>query len=254
MNLDHAFHCFPGDPVWSAGSRLVVQEIGNQAVATEDPQLQSRIYRCLVTCAYPAVVEQTVTTRIRNIFRPFQVTADTLEISSAFKILASTRMHDAMRVLKTWVNSWATSHRSHESVQHRCLFGCDDARDSMNHYVMCPILFAITRQLVPATPACPLKRIGLIDPSKESILCVACAFSGYHAVKRACSELSIKDGTLTFGQRFAAHTIFCDFFWTEALDNGLRCKHFRPDFGSSSALIWEQNASFNSGVAGRPAV
>ena len=109
----------------------------------------------------------------------------------------------------------------------------------MNHYVMCPILFGLTVQLCPATPSCPLKRIGLIDPSRDGVLRVACAFAGYHAIKRACRKLRITTNTLTLEQRFAAHKLYVDFFWTEALDNGLRCNHFRPDFESSAALIWE---------------
>ena len=109
---------------------------------------------------------------------------------------------------------------------------------------MCPILYGLTVQLCPATPACPLRRIGLIDTTSDAPLRVACTFAGYHAVKRACPTLHISDATLTLVQRFESHKNVADYFWTEALDNGLNCRHFRPDFDSSSALVWEERVDF----------
>jgi hypothetical protein len=268
LNLDHAFRCFPGDPLWSHGTRLAVQEIVPSPSPpsfsdvlprppTEQvsqgpfrhppllpasfppyPPIQNKIYQSLMTHAFPYNLENTIFARITDLFKPYQIDRVGLEIHSAFAILMKIRKHDAMRILKTWVNSWATSHRYHESIRHGCLFGCDDAKDSMNHYVMCPILYGLTVQLCPATSSCPLKRIGLIDPTRDSVLRVACAFAGYHAIKRACRKLDIRSETLTLEQRFAAHQLYADFFWTEAVDNGLSCKHFRPDVQSSTSLDW----------------
>ena len=139
-------------------------------------------------------------------------------------------------VLKAWVNSWATSDRCHEAIRLPCMFGCDGAKDKMTHYVMCPILFTLLTQFRTDTPNCPLKRIGLVDPSRESLLTLACSFAGYHAVRRA--NIASQTHTLTSSQRHAAHQTFSDFFWVEALDNGLRCRHFRPSLAFSVASCW----------------
>ena len=111
----------------------------------------------------------------------------------------------------------------------------------MTHYVMCPILFALNCQFCPGTPACPLQRLGLKQPHRDSILLVACMFAGYHAVKRRSHSLSITNDTLSIQQRFKCHEIYADFFWAEALDNGFSCKHFRPDIQSSTSLQWDSS-------------
>ena len=135
-----------------------------------------------------------------------------LDICSAFGVLSQIRKHDAMRVLKTWVNSWATTHRCQEAMRFPCLFGCSDAKDSLTHYVMCPILFALNRQLCPTTPACPLRRLGLKLPTVDSALLVACMSAGYHAVKRASYTLSITNDILSFEERVKSHKMYAVFF------------------------------------------
>ena len=141
-----------------------------------------------------------------------------------------------MRVVKTWVNSWATSDRFHEAVHLPCLFGYEAAKDKTSHYVMCPILCHLLTQFRSGVPDCPLKRIGLVDPTRQSLLTLACAFAGYHATRRAniisCAQ------TLDNSQRHAAHRTFADAFWVEAMDNGLQCRHFKPSFDFSMAACW----------------
>jgi len=259
FNLDHAFKGFSGDPLWSHGARKAIQELGlTFPGGAEDPlskQLQSTMYKSLVLHAFPCNLAQTIYTRIAKLFLPYEVTYTSLEISHALDSLRSVRKHDAMRALKTWVNSWATSHRFHEAIRYPCLFGCEGAKDCLTHYVMCPILFALQVQFLPDTPPCPLKRIGLIAPSRESMLRVACCFAGFHAVKRACPSLKVFSATLNLDQRFATHKIFAEAFWTEAMDNGLRCLHYRPQFGTSAALSWHNETTpTDIGVSACPTV
>ena len=101
-------------------------------------------------------------------FAPFEVYPGNLETVKAFKILKSLRKHDAMRVLKTWVNLWATSSRHHEAVQLPCLFGCTVGADKQTHYVMCPILFCLTVKTFQVSEW-PLERLGLSSPSVHSL-------------------------------------------------------------------------------------
>lgn len=44
-----------------------------------------------------------------------------------------------MAVLKTWCNGWCTSRRSQKSPQ-KCLFGCCNAADELEHYMECSVL------------------------------------------------------------------------------------------------------------------
>ena len=74
-----------------------------------------------------------------------------LRISDAFRIMRQLRAHDAIRVLKTWINAWCTSARCHEETTYPCFFGCE-AKDCMEHYFNCPFLFALQRYLVGSTP------------------------------------------------------------------------------------------------------
>ena len=95
-------------------------------------------------------------------------------------------------------------------------------------------------------PSSVSSRYAFLPTSKARTRCtksrvaVACrCFAGFHAIKRACPSLRVCTATLNLDQRFAAHKIFADSFWTEAIDNGFSCKHFHPDFDSSSALLWK---------------
>ncbi len=154
-------------------------------------------------------------------------------------------MHDGMRVLKTWVNSWHTSDRYHESVRLPCIWGCADALDKLSHYVMCPYLFGLIKHFFPPASHCPVERLGLVEPTREKMLCVACTFGGYHAARRfisselasiesnsdamalhpnfACTLTALSDShSLAVGVRAA----FCEAFWADAVDSKLKCVHY----------------------------
>ena len=143
-------------------------------------------------------------------------------------IMRKFRKHDAIRIIKTWVNSWATSRRYHEPVILPCLFGCagDGSTDDLSHYVMCPHLFTILSKLTDA-PACPVKRLGLSTPTKHSLLTVSCMFSGYHAVKRSRVVQTLSSLPLNTEQQNAARHLFADAFYASALEVGLPCKSCR---------------------------
>ena len=127
FNLDLAFRGFPGDPLWSHGARKAIRELGLTTPISEETHLaeevQSTMYKCLVSQAFPGNIAQTVYTRIAKLFFPYEITHSSLEIPLAFEMLRSLRKHDAMRVLKTWVNSWSTSRRFHECIRYPCVFG-----------------------------------------------------------------------------------------------------------------------------------
>ncbi len=177
-----------------------------------------------MSAAMSSDIPATINKRIKDIFAPYDIPLFNYPCISA--LLRQIRKHDAMRVIKTWVNSWATSYRMHEPVLLPCLFGCIDSCDQFSHYVTCPILFALQTLMTPQAPQDPLERIGLVNISRGSALAVSCTFAGYHAVRRAI-KLSHAVQTLPDQFRSVAHTTFVDHFWTASLDAGLPCLHER---------------------------
>ena len=134
-----------------------------------------------------------------------------------------------MRVLKTWTNAWATSHRFHEKPLLPCLFGCKEI-DKLSHYVQCPALASLVRSFSPSLPACPLARFGLVDTSRESLLIVAATFEGYHAVKRKTASLKISERLTLLPMNFVdqLRVTFRQAFWAACLDCKLQCRHYSP--------------------------
>ena len=127
-----------------------------------------------------------------------------------------------LRIIKTWTNAWATSHRCHETPILPCLFGCNDNIDSLSHYIMCPILFGLLSLLRPETLALPLVRFGAQDICRENLLTICCMFSAYHAIKRefrGCSLYSVLAPELCA----KSHKIFVDVFFSEAKEVDLTC-------------------------------
>ena len=131
-------------------------------------------------------------------------------------------------IIKTWVNSWATSSRLHEEVQLPCLFGCQDAPDHMIHYVQCPFwLLLLTKLFQENLPSpMPLQRLGLVNPTVQSLLSVACSFAGDHAMKRHASSVGYSDASLSSVQVAVCHGILLDAFCAAAGDCSLPCTAF----------------------------
>ena len=88
-----------------------------------------------------------------------------------------------MAVLRTWINSWATSHRSHDPTILPCLLGCMEGKDSLQHYIHCPHLFALMRYHNCTVSEDPLSRFGLVRPSLDSLNILCSTFAGYHSVR-----------------------------------------------------------------------
>jgi len=187
-------------------------------------------------------------------FAPFEIDPEGLETHAAFQQLKSLRKHDAMRVIKTWVNSWATSSRYHESVRLPCLFGCPDGLDSQSHYAMCPILFFLTAKSIKVSKW-PIERIGLSMPSITSLKSVACVFSAYHAVKRSTFVISLQvPTTLENDQCLITHRLFAESLWAEANEAALAPVRFRPCMNSVMHSRGESGGSDQLMVMNEPHV
>ena len=135
-----------------------------------------------------------------------------------------------MKVVRSWSNSWATSHRFHEHVRLPCLFGCIGELDSMSHYTKCPILFSIIRILRPDTSPCHATRFGLVNHSESELMSLACTYTAYHNLRRD-PELQMHVFNPHALRTFASR-IFGESFFAAALDLGLQCRKPFPTLSS----------------------
>ena len=143
------------------------------------------IYTYLYTCTY-IYIQSTVSGRLNDSFSPYSVDFTSMvSLDECFATLKGCSVSVAIRVLKGWINGWATSHR-YRNVERTvlpCLFGCMHGNDSLSHYLMCPHLFALWSFFIEGTPEDPLSRWGLTYPSKLKCHQIACIFSAYHAIR-----------------------------------------------------------------------
>ena len=57
----------------------------------------------------------TIRARLTGLFAPHSLDFNnTIDLDACFALLRNMRNSDAMTILKTWTNSWATPHRSHD--------------------------------------------------------------------------------------------------------------------------------------------
>ena len=69
----------------------------------------------------------------------------------------------------------------------------------------------------------PCTRIGITNPSTESLLTVSCTFAGYHAVRRQATQEGIPFKTLSSQQVRRYRHIFADYFMVAAAEVQLHC-------------------------------
>jgi hypothetical protein len=186
-----------------------------------DLHLQKNLYKVILeTCHSPgcdAALKSTLTRRIRSLFTPYDIDfVNMVKLDLCTSSLNSISVSDRTKVIKTWLNGWATTYRIKGDFFHSCLLGCNNEPDSQAHYLMCPRIYASMRHVVPSTSGDPLIRCGLCNPSKESFLSVACTFFAYHALKArinnefsACIPINV-DMTpywIFFAQSFSAEAV-----------------------------------------------
>ena len=112
--------------------------------------------------------------------------SSTFSFGEAFHLLRSSRKHEAFQVMKTWVNSWATSRRfDHGTITLPCIFGCSEGcEDDLLHYLKCTILWSLIEDrssfLVPVNG---LDRLGITNPSKRTLHLISATFQAYHGTK-----------------------------------------------------------------------
>ena len=109
---------------------------------------------------------------------------DHIDIKDTLECLRRLDKFIAVSWLKTVCNGWCTSHRMHEDKLLQCIFGCVGCKDTLSHYLSCPILWSI----IDSVFRCPIgptvfHRLGLHAPSPQTIIMLVTAQSMYHTLK-----------------------------------------------------------------------
>ena len=96
--------------------------------------------------------------------------------------------------LRTAAGGWTTSIRMHSDVQFcTCFFGCTDSEDALTHYLCCPILWCLARELsgIREADVSIVSRLSIQDPSKDKLILLAYCHVVYHCAinDRECIKL-----------------------------------------------------------------
>ena len=231
-NLRDAARGLPDYPTWSRGLSEVISKLGTSNDGSwQHTPIQKTVYKELVANKFGNTLNDTFERRLTSLFQPYELDfQQAILLDRCWVALKKCRVADAVKIIKTWSNGWATSSRYHEGVVLPCLFGCKSCIDNLQHYLQCPHLFALWTFLAGSVSADPLKRWGLIAPEPNDFLQIACVFSGYHAIRREfkrTSEFFYNDQTsLTGPQIRVAWTVFASAFRVEACEVRIPCRHF----------------------------
>ena len=83
---------------------------------------------------------------IENLLFPFDIHADGIVVTKdTMAVVKKTSGSVALKVIKTWLNCWATSRRMHEDSVLRCLLSWSEAQDDVLHYVTCPHMYTLRK-------------------------------------------------------------------------------------------------------------
>jgi hypothetical protein len=193
------------------------------------------VYGNFMEISFATELSITIRTRLTDLFAPHSLDFNNLiDLDACFALLRKMRTSDAMTILKTWTNSWATSHRSHDpGGKLPCLLGCRAQKDSLIHYLQCPYLFSLMQFFNRSTDCNPLVRFGLVKPNLDCLSLICMASAGYHAVRRNVRKTSFRpvDMELTSSDVRRFWTVFAEAFTAEAREHNASCTKFSvPDF------------------------
>ena len=166
--------------------RIAISKLRSSRRETSYPRhLQSVIQKHLVDRMLPQTPAELMRTRLLS-----HVPGDigpNVDFQESQACLRTQAPHFSVRIFKSYINSWATSHRMHEPEQRLCFcFGAGP--DSWPHYARCD---DFENMLVEgsghATPHSLELRLGLVPEAPERGFHVALAFYTYHAIKNGRS-------------------------------------------------------------------
>jgi len=186
VNLKSARSGYPELTNVNKGFSVAMQEVTNAPLSKTKSKLQKILYKHLLPFIYPLSTSQLIAKRATDLVPSQAGDVDLQQIEAACALLRKLPHYACSHILKTWVNSWATSDRYHEEIRHKCFFGCPLAKDALPHYLSCPALWA-KLELLPLAPSplpsSPPERLGILNPSLKNLCVISCCFHAYHYTK-----------------------------------------------------------------------
>jgi hypothetical protein len=236
-NLLEASLGFPNSCKWFEGASCAIHAISESK--SDKIKVQKICYENLMQVHFLNNIHETIERRLNNLFSPHTLDfSNHVSLERCLATLKESKVSVVIRVLKCWINGWATSYRYHEDKLLPCLFGCSGCKDNLNHYLSCPHLFALWSYLSEGVSDLPLIRWGLLFPSKINHAVVSCVFSGYHAIRNDLRDnpvfLEHNLRTLPSPILRRAWSVFAQSFKVEARELDLQTHQFSlPEFLNS---------------------
>ena len=249
VNLREAARGLPRHPSWARGLPDFISKLGtSNGGSWQAIPIQKLVYKELVANRFGNNLNDTFERRLNSLFQPYELDfQQAILLDGCWGALKKCRVADAVKIIKTWSNGWATSSRYHEGLILPCLFGCKSCIDCLEHYIQCHHLRALWTFLAGDVNSDPLKRWGLITPEPNDFLRIACVFSGYHAIRREFKRKSQffnnNQTALTGPQIRVAWTVFAETFQVEASQARLHCRRFSV---ASFLRFLQHNSEFAS--------
>ena len=202
QTLENAFKGFLGEPLWAPGAfaahaeiHHALQQADNATISNHSkPKIQSIAYKHFLSSRFPDRFETHISKHIAQLLELDLDGSCTFAFGEAFRLLKSIRKHEAFQVIKTWVNSWATSRRfDHDTLTLPCIFGCSGGcEDDLLHYLKCHILWSLVEDRSNfVVPSRGLDRLGINNPSKRTFHLISAIFQAYHGTKRWLKSFDI---------------------------------------------------------------
>ena len=188
LNLCNAFEGHPHGSSWSAAIQETKHELlrrsGGQTLSQQSlrkVEVRKIAYVTMLKHIFPSDLIRVLQRRLQKILN----VPDVEELlNSALPFLKQLQRFEIVQVLKTWSNSWSTSHRYHEERRFPCLFGCPGQQDDLTHYAFCSNIHCIICRCVSQPESWnECHNLGIANPSRIGLRCIACTFYVYHAVK-----------------------------------------------------------------------
>ena len=177
--------------------------------------LQKQIYKALSarsSCVWADVIRHKVNLILPAEFKLEQLGCSQFNLFHKQFLSMNTKIRTS--VFKTYINSWATSARMQERRVLPCIFGCDTCRDDLQHYLLCPPLWAIVCASATHPPPrvmwdlSPRERLCLLAPTPLGMRMLAVASRGYHTIKLGHREKV--EAAIASGDFAAIHSCLFD--------------------------------------------
>ena len=228
-NLWHASKGSCGNPtIDEAGKQIIQKHVGVDLAQVRQRKYYHHILEYLYQPGNCNQLDICLMRRIINLFAPHDVNfSNHINLHDCMSVLKELSESDRLKVIKTWLNGWATSRRIKGDFLYNCILGCEESPDCLSHYLQCSRVYGACIYLWPDTPDDPLIRCGLCAPTKDRLTKVACVFSAYHATKhkfiqgfvaRGHTQIQTDEYWITFAQSLS----------TEAVARALSCTLFDP--------------------------